>query len=390
MSKSSQTILVLGGGTGGIVTANRLRRRLPARHRVVLVDRNADHLFQPSLLWLLDGSRRPEQITRPLHKMLRKGIEVVVDEIQTIDPANRTVQVDGESLAGDWVVVSLGAELAPETIPGMAEAGFNLYSAKGAKGSRGALETFRSGRIVVLTAAPAYKCPAAPYEASMLLASELKRHRSADIEIALYTAEPRPMGVAGAHVSEAVEQMVKSHGIERFPGHQISEVNPQTTTLIFSNGVTSSYDLLAYVPPHRPPSVVRDSALAGDGGWIDVDRHTLATDFERIYAIGDVTRIPLQVSKPLPMAGTFAHTQAEVVADNIASAILDKNTASRFDGHGSCFVEVGDGRAGFGAGNFFAEPTPRIKLRNPSRRWHWGKVVLEKTWLSHLYYRTRS
>jgi sulfide:quinone oxidoreductase len=77
----------------------------------------------------------------------------------------------------------------------------------------------------------------------------------------------------------------------------------------------------------------------------------------------------------------FAHGEAEVVARNIAHAITGKGTPARFDGHGECFIEIGDGKAGLGGGNFYAEPTPVVKLHAPSRRWHLGKVWFEKSWL---------
>src|SRR3990172_9401513 len=60
---SGKTILVLGGGVGGLVAVNELRRRLPAEHRVVLIERNARHAFAPSLLWLMLCDTPPPHIS---------------------------------------------------------------------------------------------------------------------------------------------------------------------------------------------------------------------------------------------------------------------------------------------------------------------------------------
>ena len=68
---SAGCTVVLGGGTGGLVAARQLRHRLPTDHRVVLVDRAADHVYQPSLLWQMVGERRPSQFTRPLDPAAR-------------------------------------------------------------------------------------------------------------------------------------------------------------------------------------------------------------------------------------------------------------------------------------------------------------------------------
>jgi len=103
-----KTILVLGGGVGGLVTASRLRNKLPRRHRIVLIEREAQFIFQPSLLWLIVGQRSSEQISRPLSVLERKGIELVRGNIDHIDPENRTVRV-GESsmLPTTWSLLSV-------------------------------------------------------------------------------------------------------------------------------------------------------------------------------------------------------------------------------------------------------------------------------------------
>lgn len=377
-----KTVLVLGGGVGGLVAANRLRQRLPRKSRVVLIDRAAHHLFQPSLLWVLTGTRDREKITKPLDRLRRKGIDVIAAEIAQIDPVSRSVRTDGQEWTGDALLVCLGADLAPELVPGLAAAGHDLYTLEGATALRDSLREFRSGRNVVLTATPAYKCPAAPYEAAMLI-EWLCRRRGIreEVRIDLYAAEAAPLGVAGPEVSAGVRAMVEAKGIAYHPEHPVTAVEPAARRIAFSNGVEASYDLLGYVPPHRAPDVVRAAGLTDDSGWIPVDRHTLETGHPSVFALGDVTVIPLQLGKPLPKAGVFAHGQAEVVARNLARAWTGKGEPASFDGYGECFVETGDGRAGFGSGNFYAEPTPRVSLRSPSRWRHWGKVLFEKRWL---------
>lgn len=379
---NAKTILILGGGVGGVTTARALRRRLPRAHRIVLVDREREHLFAPSLLWLMVGQRTAESIRRPLARLERRGIEVRFGEVERIDPERRVVTVGGETLSADFLVIALGAEFDAQSIPGLAEAGHNFYTLGGAQALSGALQDFRAGRLVVMTAAPAYKCPAAPYEAVMLLEAFCRKRGIRDgVQIDLYAAEPVPMGVAGPEVSGAVKQLLAIKGIPYHPEHQVTRVDPGTKRLIFANGTQADFDLLAYVPPHVPPQVVRGSGLAGESGWVSVDRYTLQTKFPGVYAIGDVVAIPLALGKPLPRAGVFAHGEGEVVARNIAHAITGTGTPGRFDGHGECFIEIGGGKAGFGRGDFYAEPKPMVTLHMPSRRWHLAKVLFEKTWL---------
>ena len=366
----SKTILVLGGGIGGTVAATRLRRLLPREHRVVLVERESQHVFSPSFLWVMTGQRSAAQISRPMAAIAKGGIEWIQGTIERIDPAARTIRVGGTELSGDYLVIALGADLAPETVPGLAQAGHNFYSLSGSESLRDARLKAQSGRIVVLVSGVPFKCPGAPNEAAMLLEYDCRKRGIRDrVRVDLYTAEPGPMPVAGPVVSAALRQMIESKGIGYHPNHQVKEVDPAKRRISFADGSTADFDLLAYIPPHRAPQVVRDAGMCADSGWVPVDRGTLETKFAGVYVIGDVTGIMLtSISRPLPKAGVFAHYEAEVVAHNIVTAITGKGTQRRFAGDGACFLETGDGRAAFGSGNFYADPAPQIKLRARPRR----------------------
>jgi len=95
--------------------------------------------------------------------------------------------------------------------------------------------------------------------------------------------------------------------------------------------------------------------------------------------------IPLENGMILPKAGVFAHGQAEVVAHNVACAITGKGKPRAYAGDGECFIEVGDGKAGIGKGNFYAEPLPVVQVKPPGRRWHAAKILFEKYWLHHWF-----
>jgi Pyridine nucleotide-disulphide oxidoreductase len=180
--------VVLGGGTGGLVAARELRRRLPAGQRVVLVDRSGDHTYQPSLLWQMVGKRRPEQFRRPLHRLERKGIEFRQAEVLELDLDNRLVRTSAGDLAYDSLVVSLGAQLASETVPGFDEIAYNLYTPGGCERIHAALEELVEGAIGVLITALPFKCPAAPYEAAFLAEAFVRRKGiRRNVELHLFT-----------------------------------------------------------------------------------------------------------------------------------------------------------------------------------------------------------
>jgi sulfide:quinone oxidoreductase len=187
------------------------------------------------------------------------------------------------------------------------------------------------------------------------------------------------MPVAGKELSGAVRQIVESKGIQYFPEHQLTAVNEKFLT--FSNSKTVEFDLLVYTPKHQCPAIIKETTLTGKSGWIEVSRNSMETRFANVYAIGDITFIPLELGKPLPKAGVFAHSQAEAVAYNISQKITGKTPDKLFTGEGQCFLEVGDGKAGYAGGNFYASPLPLIRMKKPGYFWHWTKVWFEKYWL---------
>ncbi|MCH7512075.1 MAG: NAD(P)/FAD-dependent oxidoreductase [Chloroflexi bacterium] len=379
---AEQTIVVLGGGVGGVVAASELQSRLKERARIVLVERNLQQSFPPSYLWVMTGERKPQAITRDISRLERKGIEVVAGELRSIDLSQKTVDVDGREIAYDALIVALGAELAPDAVPGLADA-HSYYHLAGAERLRDVLATFESGRVALVVAGLPFKCPAAPYEGAMLLESYFhKRHVRHNVELALYTPEPAPMAVAGPDAGEAIQGMLAHKGIAYHPGRQLTAA--EDGRLSFENGSPAPFDLLVAVPPHRAPQVVRDAGLTDDSGWIPVDQHTLETEHEGVFAIGDVTRITLPDGKPFPKAGVFAHGEAQVVAHNIAARILGLAKRERYEGTGYCFLEAGGGSAGLAQGDFFAHPR-HITMRSPSPIWHWGKVAFERYWLWRWY-----
>ncbi len=378
----SHTAIILGAGIGGIATANELRRRCSRDDRIIVVDRTATHVFAPSLLWVAVGTRRPDQIQRPVRRLLHPGIEFVEGTVEHIDPSARAVTINGKRLVGDALVIALGAELMPETIPRLSRIGHNFYTLVGAQRLREDLDIFEGGDVVVLTVDPMYKCPAAPYEAALLIDDYLrKRGVRTQSTITIIAAEAAPMGVAGPAVSDAVKGMLADRRIAYTPNTRVVSVDPTARLLAFSDGTSASFDLLAFVPPHRAPEAVADSELGGDTGWIPVDRATLETKFDSVYAIGDIATIPLSIGKPLPKAGVFADAQAHVVASNIAALWNQQSPTATFDGHGACFLEVGRGRAALGSGNFYGEPRPVVALKPPSFLLHFAKVIFERRWL---------
>jgi Pyridine nucleotide-disulphide oxidoreductase len=238
---SAGCTVVLGGGTGGLVAAHELRHRLPTSHRVVLVDRAAEHVYQPSLLWQMVGERRPSQFTRPLSRLQRKGIEFRNTEAQRLDLDNRVVVTASGDLDYDSLVVSLGAQLAPETVSGFDEMAHNLYTAEGCARIHAALQALTEGVVGILIPSMPFKCPAAPYEAAFLAESFIRRKGiRRNVEIHLFTPEHTPMAVAPPAHAAGRHERTGRLAIPARPGDRLCHVLPAHRPLSVERGCACS------------------------------------------------------------------------------------------------------------------------------------------------------
>jgi sulfide:quinone oxidoreductase len=358
-----------------------------AEHRILVIERSATFSLGLSNLGLMNGERESvRQIQRDMAKLKRPGIEWIHAEVRGVDPEARTVETDAGTFFGDYLVLALGAELAPESIAGFAESAFNLYEADEAAALHDELERFEGGRIVVLVAGAPYRCPAAPYEAAMLVEAWTRDNGIRDqVEIDLYTPESIPMAVAGPAVGQALCSMMDDRRIVHHFDRQVTGIDKASRTLQFKEE-EATYDLLIGIPPHRAPPVLKQAGLIDASGYVPVhpqtlellsDPDTLEVHYPGVYAIGDVAAIRLLNSMLLPKAGVFAEGEAQVVAASIAAHINDESRPGVYDGHGFCYVDVGDGLAAYGAGNFYAYPGPRVILQDPSAEGRRAKLEYE-------------
>ena len=384
-----KTIIILGGGVGGIVTANELSNCLGGEHKIILIEKNKEHTFAPSYLWLMNGDRKKKQISVSLKSLLEKNIEVVNAIVNEIVPAEKKVKAGEKEYRYDFLVIALGADLAPEKIQGWDDSIHTFYTMEGAKRLHETLKDFSGGKVALVIASMPYKCPGAPHEGAMLVEDFLKsKGIRGKVEISLFTPEPQPLPVAGPELGNAVKSMLEKKGIRFHPSMNLNSVDTKLKQLLFNGKDTYEYDLLIVIPPHQAPVVIRTSDLANANGWIDVNPASLQTRYENVFAIGEVASIPLPgrwfPDKPmmLPKAGVFAHLQADVVAKNITNKIKGENADEKFCADGYCMLEAGEDLAGFAYGDFFGKPHPQVHLKKIGRKWHIGKVLFEKWWLS--------
>jgi sulfide:quinone oxidoreductase len=369
-------VLVLGGGFGGLTAALDLHRLLGDRIDLEVVDASPTFLMGLRKLWLLDGRAGRTEGTRDRSRFAGGAVPLRLGQVEAIDVGARQVVSNGDRLSYDFLIVALGAEARPDLIAAGVGGGADLYAADEAETLGSHLAVFERGRIVIAIAGLPYKCPPAPYEAAFLIDDLLRRRGRRDaVEIDVLTPQPMSLPVAGPAACARVEGTMTVRQIQFRPKSQVARV--EAKRVLLADGSEIPADLVIYVPAHRPPSAVRESGLTGSGEWIRPDPETLVTSVEGVFAIGDVTEIPMPGGLALPKAGVFAERQGQVVARNIAAMVEGRPPEARFDGRGYCFLELGEGEASMIEGAFLADP-PDITVLKPAPEHLAAKVAFER------------
>ena len=355
-------VLILGGGFGGIATARRLKQTLDEKDEVILVDRRDYFMVGFRKTWALTDQSTLDEGQRPLDALSSLGVRVMHDPVTRIDPPARTAWMGDQRLSADALVVALGAELAPEAIPGFQEHAYNVYEPQDIPRAAQALREFQGGTLLIGIFGVPYKCPPAPYEMALLIRETLES-RGVDANVEVFTPQPVSMPLLGQVGCDIIEGRLADSSITFLPNRKATAV--ESGEVVFASE-RRKYDLLLGIPPHRPPAVVRESGLVGESGWVSVNSRTLETQFPGVYAVGDVVQIAMANGKPLPKAGVFAEGMGETVADRIAATFAGGQPEAAFQGEGGCYLEVGSGQAMIVRGHFMAVPEPEIALTEAS------------------------
>jgi sulfide:quinone oxidoreductase len=343
------SVLVLGAGFGGLELSTRLSLELGDQVEVTLVDRADAFVFGFSKLDLMFGKQTPAAVRLPYREITTPHVRFLQETITAIDPDARRVTTDRGIHEADVLVVALGADYDLAATPGLAEAGHEFYSVAGAEAVRDLLPSFRAGTAIVGVCGPLFKCPPAPSETALLLDELLRANGARDvvrIQVVIPFGKPVPPSPA---TSEAILAQFAERGIEFVRDRRVAALDPSTREAILDDGSRLAFDLFLGIPVHRVPAVVAASGLV-EGGWIPVDKRTLATRFPGVYAVGDVTSVGT------PKAGVFAEGAARVVADQLIARVRREGEPPGYDGTGACWMEFGDARVARIDVDFFSTP----------------------------------
>jgi len=364
-------VVILGGGVGGTIVANLVAKSVGDRAKVTVVDATGVHVYQPGFLYVAVGQELPEALQRPEAQLLRSDVELLVDRAARVVPATQEVVLEsGRTLRYDELLLATGSRTVMDEVPG-GIAAHTFYTLDGAIRLANALDDFEGGTIVIGVAGIPYKCPPAPVEFAFLLDDYLRaRQLREKSQIKLLSPLNRAFTIEAT--SKLVQPILAERGIELTGFFNVESVDPAAMMVTSLEGETVAYDLLVLVPPHRGQAVIEASGLGDERGWVPVDKNTLKhSKFDRIWAIGDTTNIPISKS------GSVAHYEASVVAAEIVAVVRgEAPPAHVYDGKVMCFLETGQGQATTVRFDYDHPPVSP----SPARRWHWAKALFNKTY----------
>ncbi len=343
------------------MTANILAKSLgreikDGQVEITLLDKDGLHIFQPNNLYVGFKGMKSEKVVKDESTLLHKRVKFFVDPAVKIDLDERIVTTrKGLTRKYDHLLISTGASVTPDEIPGFAKANLDFHSTPGmAKRIWEKINQIKRGKIVVGVSAIPHKCPPSPVEAALLVEQFLKKKGLKDkVEIHFVTPLPRPY--PSETINDVVSKLFEDRGIITHPFFNVDSVDPQKQVVYSMEGTEISYDGLFLVPYHKAPQAIIDSGIGDSDGWIPTDKHTLLVKGrDDAYALGDVADLPTSKS------GVTAHLEAVVTAKNVVADITGTGEKCRFTGRTHCPMDVAYGKALFVI-TTYEKPTRKVK-----------------------------
>jgi sulfide:quinone oxidoreductase len=368
----SKKVLIVGGGPGGCMTANRLGKSMRNKIRegqleITLLSNTPNHIYEAGFLFMSLDLKNPEQFTREQKDLLDPAVNLIVDPARKIDVQNSEVTTEsGRSYRYDILLIATGSEVRPDITPGMKEGGQDFYTLEGTAQLRDKLVNFHGGKILCAVEMP-HKCPVSFLEILFMLHDFYKRKGIRD-KVELAYTYPFEVIHQRPEIAKFTQPLLDECGIKYHTAFGVSKVDPAAKKVFSKDGRDLEYDILITIPTHRAPRVILESGLGDSQGWIDVDPRTLEmTGAENVYVIGDATNLHL---KGVSKAGSAAHYQSEIIAQNIVQELNGLKPNGFYDGKVFCFIETGLNEATCIQFDYATPPTPPP----PSTLLHWFKL----------------
>jgi len=380
-----KNIVILGGGTAGTMMANKLCKVLERDEwTITIVDKHKTHYYQPGFLFIPFGIYNKKDVIKPKSDFFPPGVNVIYKGIdKVLGEENRVLLDGGQVLKYDYLIIATGTQTRPDETPGMKDKLwykeiFDFYTIEGAVALQKFFKNWEGGKLVMAITEMPFKCPVAPIEFVCLAEAYFTKIGIRDkVEISLVT--PLSGAFTKPIATKMLSELLDEKNIKVIPDFYIERIDNDEKKLISYDEQEVPFDVLTIVPLNMGDDMIERSGLGDDMNYVPTDKETLQSKaFDNIFVLGDASNIP--TSK----AGSVAHFAAEILFDNLMSAIEGRELAAKFDGHANCYIETGYGKGALIDFNYDTEPLPGtfplpgigpFGLLKNTKINHYGKVM---------------
>jgi sulfide:quinone oxidoreductase len=367
-------ILIIGGGFGGVVAAERLAKELGDEHQITLVSRSRRFVFYPALVRLAFGKCELADVSFDLREtMLSRRINFIEAEVARLDPDRRQVTIAHGEVEGhltyDYLIYALGRRLASERVTGFYEHAHHLLTVDKALEFGKAITEFHGGRAVI-GQCPGARLPVPVYETAFALARLLEERGERDrTKITIISPDPPGVQLGDAGVTSALGNALAAHGIDFRPDFPVESVSPGVAET--SNGHAINFNLMMLLPPFHGSSAASYLGITNDEGYINVNATMRVIGLERMYAIGDC------VGFSGPKLGHMAVRQANVAAANVAAEIGGREPVASYVHEVRLVIDEGGAESIYLHQHLWGDEPASVRQ---GRFWSWAKQAQENYW----------
>lgn len=342
-------VLIVGGGSAGLSVGAMLRNK-PNAPEVAIIDPAEKHYYQP--IWTLVGAGVfPKEVSEKQEAdFIPPGATWIKDAVASFDPDNNSVKLaSGKNVTYDVLVVTAGIQINWDKIPGLKESvgkeGTGVcsnYSYETVESTFKNIKSLKKGTAIFTHPATPIKCGGAPIKITYLASDYWRKHGVAN-NIKKKFIKGGPGIFAVKKYADSLTKVADRYDIERVWKHDLKELRPDKKEAIFHHMETGEeriekYDMIHVTPPMAAPDFIKNSPLAADSGWVEVDKQTTQhTRYSNVFALGDCSNLPTSKT------GAAIRKQAPVTTSNIMAYLGGSSLPKAYDGYTSCPLVTGYG-----------------------------------------------
>jgi len=363
-------VVIVGGGTGGIMTAAQLKRK-DRNLSIAIIEPSDTHYYQPAWTLVGAGAFRFSDTKKQERKLIPRGVDWIRDHVTSFDPESNIVNTRNSGpVSYDFLVISAGIKMDIDAMPGLREAlktDVVCSNYLNPEKTYEVLRNFKGGNAVFTQPAGAIRCGGAPQKI-MYLAEEYFVKSGVRNKTNVVFATPGTVIFGTRVFADELNRILEKKKVNFKPYYKPVKIDASRQEITFQcirpdtkhtevdmdtvvgerldgeNLVTMHYDMLHLAPPQTAPDFIRDSPFANPEGphkgFVQVDIHTLQhVQYKNVFALGDCAALPTAKT------GAAIRKQAPVVVDNIIRMMKHLQFGEhQYEGYSSCPIVTGYGK----------------------------------------------